>query len=126
MNNKQKIIIRILKSTCPLYNRAITPKRATADLAMAKFQEEQVALKELEENLTKKQSLLEKQKLDYDENIIKKEDLITSVSKIIIITSNILYSLLSIIYHLKKINYVFYIPEEFKYKKRIRLEHLVL
>lgn len=56
----------------------------SADLAMAKVKEEQIALKELEENLSKKQILLEKQKLDYDEKIIKKEHLITKVSFIII------------------------------------------
>jgi len=52
---------------------------------MAKVKEEQISFKELEENLTKKQSLLEQQKLDYDEKIIKKEQLITKVSYIIII-----------------------------------------
>lgn len=56
----------------------------TADLAMAKVKEDQISLKKLEENLTEKQSLLEKQKLDYDENITKKEQLITKVSYIII------------------------------------------
>jgi len=57
----------------------------TADLAMAKVKEDQISLKKLEENLTEKQSLLEKQKLDYDENITKKEQLITKVSCIIIL-----------------------------------------
>lgn len=56
----------------------------TADLAMSKVKEDQISLKELEENLAEKQSLLEKQKLDYDENITKKEQLITKVSCIII------------------------------------------
>lgn len=58
----------------------------TADLAMAKVKEDQISLKKLEENLTEKQSLLEKQKLDYDENITKKEQLITKVSYNIIIS----------------------------------------
>jgi len=59
----------------------------TADLAMAKVKEDQISLKKLEENLTEKQSLLEKQKLDYDENITKKEQLITKVSYNIIISN---------------------------------------
>lgn len=66
-----------------ILNRTITPKRVAADSAMAKIKEDQISLKELEENLTKKQSLLEKQKLDYDENITKKEQLINKVSYII-------------------------------------------
>lgn len=53
---------------------------------MAKVKEDQISLKKLEENLTEKQSLLEKQKLDYDENITKKEQLITKVSYNIIIS----------------------------------------
>ncbi|CAI6360698.1 unnamed protein product [Macrosiphum euphorbiae] len=63
-------------------NRTITPKRVTADLAMAKVKEDQISLKNLEENLTEKQSLLEKQKLDYDENITKKEQLITKAEEL--------------------------------------------
>ncbi|XP_060835340.1 dynein axonemal heavy chain 2-like [Rhopalosiphum padi] len=65
-----------------MYNKTITPKRVAADLAMAKVKEEQTSLKDLEENLTKKQSLLEQQKLDYDENIIKKEQLITKAEEL--------------------------------------------
>lgn len=69
-----------------------------ADLAMAKVKEEQTSLKDLEENLTKKQSLLEQQKLDYDENIIKKEQLITKVSSIIIINNYFSLLLLLILF----------------------------
>jgi len=58
----------------------------TADLAMAKVKEDQISLKELEENLTKKQSILEKQKLDYDENITKKEHLSNKVSYYVLLS----------------------------------------
>lgn len=75
----------------------MTPKRVTADLAMAKVREDQISLKELEENLTKKQSLLEKQKLDYDENITEKEHLSNKVSHIIVMYKyySLLYLLLT-------------------------------
>ncbi|XP_008181522.3 dynein heavy chain 2, axonemal [Acyrthosiphon pisum] len=62
--------------------RTITPKRVTADLAMAKVKEDQISLKKLEENLAEKQNLLEKQKLDFDENITKKEQLITKAEEL--------------------------------------------
>jgi len=74
-----------------------------ADLAMVKVKEEQIFFKELEENLTKKQSLLEQQKLDYDENIIKKEQLITKVSSIIIIYNYHPLLLLLILFILKNV-----------------------
>ncbi|XP_025208084.1 dynein heavy chain 2, axonemal-like [Melanaphis sacchari] len=62
--------------------KTITPKRVAADLAMAKVKEEQISFKELEENLSKKQSLLEQKKLDYDEKIIEKEQFITKAEEL--------------------------------------------
>lgn len=47
---------------------------------MTKVKEEQVSLAKMEENLIEKQSHLEKQKLEYDEEIIKKDQLIIKVS----------------------------------------------
>lgn len=76
-----------------------------ADLAMAKVKEEQISFKELEGNLTKKQSLLEQQKLDYDEKIIKKEQLITKVSSIIIYNYHPL--LLLLILFILKMSYLY-------------------
>lgn len=46
---------------------------------MATVQEEQISLGELEVDLTEKQNLLERQKLEYDERIIEKEHLIAKV-----------------------------------------------
>lgn len=59
--------------------RATAPKRASADLAMATVQEEQKSIGELEVDLTEKQNLLEKQKLEYDERVVEKEHLIAKV-----------------------------------------------
>lgn len=47
---------------------------------MAIVREEQIALRDIEGKLTEKQNLLEKQKLEYDEKVMKKEYLITKVS----------------------------------------------
>lgn len=47
---------------------------------MAIVREQQIALIDIEGKLTEKQNLLEKQKLEYDEKIMKKEYLITKVS----------------------------------------------
>lgn len=59
----------------------MAPKRTSADLAMTAVKEVQLTLKEMKENLKQKQNILEKQKLDHDENVIQKEHLITKVSK---------------------------------------------
>lgn len=65
--------------------RAVTPKKASADLAMATVKEEQIALGEIEKNLAEEQNDVEKQKIEYDEKVTKKEDLIAKVSVYIII-----------------------------------------
>lgn len=60
--------------------RTVSPKKASADLAMSTVKEEKIALEEIERNLTEKQNILEKQKLEYEETITKKENHINKVS----------------------------------------------
>lgn len=52
---------------------------------MTTVKDEKIALEEIERNLTEKQNLLETQKLDYDETVTTKENLITKVSQSIFI-----------------------------------------
>lgn len=52
----------------------------SADLALTTVKEKQKLLGKLEKNITEKQNLLEKKKLEYDDMIVKKEQFIANVS----------------------------------------------